>query len=165
MNWTDWTRGIFQSPDFLPLSSFGPGAPAIHLTSSCSSAWGWVLRRSLSLSLSSPLLSFIVVHWSVPVIHPSPSWGWVLLACFIPVIPLVVVWSWCTRHPPDEELLIGMVGAGAGAGSAPSPSSLVIRPWCTHHPPDKQLLVGVWVGVCFVVVVPVLIVPCSPFHP
>jgi hypothetical protein len=132
--------------------------------SSCSPAWGWVLHQSLSL-----LLSFIVVRWSVPIVHPSPSWGWVLLVCFVPVVPLplVIVQSWCTCHPPDEQLLIGMgVGAGAGAGSAPSPSSLVVvQPWCTHHPPDEQLLVSVWVGVCFVIVVPVLVIPRSPFHP
>jgi hypothetical protein len=110
------------------------------------------------------VIPVVVICWSVPIVHPSLLWGWVLLVCFIPVIPvvpLIVVQSWCTHHPPDEQLLVGMgVGAGAGAGSAPSPSSLVVVwPWCTHHPPDKQLLVGMWMGVCFA-----NIVPCSLFH-
>jgi hypothetical protein len=42
----------------LSLLSYGPGAPAIHPTSSCSSAWGWVLCRSSS---SSSFVLFVVV--------------------------------------------------------------------------------------------------------
>jgi hypothetical protein len=78
----------------LLLLSYGPGAPTIHPTSSCSSAWGWVLCCSLSSSpllsfvvICCHLLSFVVVHCHCPCL-PSLS----LFALVVPVCPR------CPRH-------------------------------------------------------------------
>jgi hypothetical protein len=87
------------------LSSYGPGAPTIHPTSSCSSAWGWVLCRSSSLSMSSLspvvvicccclLSSFVVVVVHVVVVphccHLSLS-PVVVICCRPPLLSFVVV--------------------------------------------------------------------------
>jgi hypothetical protein len=76
--------------------------------------------------------------------HP-PRWlVIVVIPLVIPLtIPIVVVWPWCTRHPPDEQLLISVwVGAPSivvivpiivircRSFICPSPLSIVCRP---HH--------------------------------
>ena len=95
-----WCRLAFSS------SSYGPGAPAIHPTSSGSSAWLRVLCRPLffcrqvvftrSVALALPVVVLalwvcivVVPHFAViasivpPVIHPtsSCSWGWRRVVC------------------------------------------------------------------------------------
>jgi hypothetical protein len=82
--------------------SYGPGAPAIHLTSSCLSAWEWVLCQLSLLSLS---LSFIII---VPIIvccclcccHLSSlSLSFIIVHCpchhclslFVVIIPILVI--------------------------------------------------------------------------
>jgi hypothetical protein len=78
-----------------------PGAPTIHPTSSCSSAWGWVLHQTLSSSLSS--------SFPPPPPPPPPSCP-----------PLSVVGHRCyslsipchpTHDPPHGQWLI-RVGVG-----------------------------------------------------
>jgi hypothetical protein len=64
------------------LLSYGPSAPTIHPTSSCSLAWGWVLCRS-----SSMLLLFIIVI-PVVVIHHCPTSS--LSSLFIVIVPIIV---------------------------------------------------------------------------
>jgi hypothetical protein len=59
-------------------SSYGPGAPAVHPTSSCLSAWGWVLCRLSLLSLS---LLFIVQHCCPCSSSSSPSSSFVVRCC------------------------------------------------------------------------------------
>jgi hypothetical protein len=77
----------------LLLLSYGPGAPAIHPTSSCSSAWGWVLCRSSSSSPS----SLFVVCCRRPC-SSSPS-------LFVVVIPVIVIRRSSSSSPSSSFII------------------------------------------------------------
>jgi hypothetical protein len=189
----------------VPLASsslYSPGAPTIHLMSSCLSVWGWVLCWSLSMSSS---FIDIIVHVTGHSSSSSPSSSFVIVCCHpchhhlssfdglslssIPIVhpsllfiahPLVVHHCPSSRHPsprpthgpPHEQLLMRLGASGASSsivyrllslslvvgrwslvvgrwslvvGRPPfviSPSFVifVIWPWCTRRPPDEQLL-------------------------
>jgi hypothetical protein len=112
-----------------------PGAPAIHPTSSCSSAWGWVLLQSSSSSVSHHPRSpssvvpppFVVCSSSphhsssIPgrptVTHPTASGllglGRVVRRCFCcrPPPSPCRSWSFVVRRPPARHLSFVVVPA------------------------------------------------------
>jgi hypothetical protein len=114
--------------------SYGPGAPAIHPMSSCSSVWGWVLCRS---SLSS-LLSLFVVRCRRPC---SLS-----LSLFVVVIPVIVIRRSSSSSPSSVVCRRWSVHPHSSSTHQlffvvchPSPRS-------TCSPPHEQLLVRLGAG-------------------
>ena len=91
-------------------SSYGPGAPAIHPTSSSLLAWQPVLHRPL-LVVARCWCSRIQWPWHSPLLSRCHGCG------SSSSISLLSPAS-STRHPPHEQLLMGLLAAvGIGGGS------------------------------------------------
>jgi hypothetical protein len=160
--------GVVSLPSSSPLSSYGSGAPTIHLTSSGSSAWGWVLHCRMLVVLVPASWSPLVVSSRLPLpplasCFPSP-----FPPRFPPPPPHCLVFP---LVPPRPPLLFGspplVVCSPPLIPSPHSPSPPRAPPVISvistiSHPPHEQLLMAV-VGAGAVVVISVLSPPpCLP---
>jgi hypothetical protein len=154
-------RGVVVIPaSGIGPSSYGLGAPAIHLTSSCSSAWGGCsvvhrpcpCRSPPRCSRRRPFLP-VVVPVPIVVVVVVVGGGGLLLAWCSPMSSLASN----THDTPCEQLLAG-VRAGAG-------SSVVVGVFCGCLS-LVALALGSWSSPFLLSPLPFVVIAVPPaFHP